>query len=591
MNWSSLAAPNGPSDLATFGVSSTTSVFLSANTEVDSIVFNPSASAYTITATATRILRLSGAGVVNNSGVSQMFVANVDSSGGFGTIVVSHNATLGSSISLTSRGSIAANQNGGVITFLDNAAAADAILFANGGATSAGNGGTISFLNMSNADHASLTLNPGAVTGANPPRIQFFDSSSASRAAFTNNGAVFGGVFDVGGEILFHNDSSGDAATFTNNGGTVLGAGGGAIGFLDNSTAKRVSIINNGGRANGAFGAVTGFTDNATAADSVIVNNGGLVAGGGGGRTAFIRNATAAGATLIANAGPGGSVLDNGQISFEDNSKGGTARIVLFGGAFLNIRQHAAPGVTIGSLEGTGMVYLGSNTLTIGSNNRSTEFSGMIQYGGPFGPDPVGGSVTKIGSGTLILGGQNTYTGQTTVLAGTLTINGSVVTPVAVNAGTLGGSGTTGAVSINSGATLAPGSSTGILHVAGNLTLSLGATYLVELNGVALGTQYDQTSVAGVVALGDATLSLSLGFQPAVGMIFTIIDNDGADAITGAFSGLPEGATFAVDASTFRISYHGGDGNDVVLETVPEPRTAILFVLGGAILVRLSCRA
>lgn len=70
-NWSGMTVPNGPGDVAAFGLSSITSLFLSANTELDSIVFNRGASAYTITASPTRTLTVSGSGIVNNSGINQ----------------------------------------------------------------------------------------------------------------------------------------------------------------------------------------------------------------------------------------------------------------------------------------------------------------------------------------------------------------------------------------------------------------------------------------------------------------------------------------------------------------------------------------
>ena len=57
-------------------------------------------------------------------------------------------------------------------------------------------------------------------------------------------------------------------------------------------------------------------------------------------------------------------------IIFAADSTGGTARVELFGNAVLLIHDdHAGPGVTIGSLEGDGAVFLGSKNLTVGSNN------------------------------------------------------------------------------------------------------------------------------------------------------------------------------------------------------------------------------
>jgi hypothetical protein len=137
---------------------------------------------------------------------------------------------------------------------------------------------------------------------------------------------------------------------------------------------------------------------------------------------------------------------------------------------------------------------------------------------------------------------------------------------VAVNAGgTLGGTGTVaGQVTVGVGATLAPGVAAGIL---GTGNLSVSGTLLVEIQGTTLGTQYDNVNVTGSVTLG-GMLALAGAFVPAAGNTFTIITNDGGDAVAGTFSGLPEGATFAFNGATLQISYAGGTGNDVVLTAV-----------------------
>jgi autotransporter-associated beta strand protein len=140
-----------------------------------------------------------------------------------------------------------------------------------------------------------------------------------------------------------------------------------------------------------------------------------------------------------------------------------------------------------------------------------------LRAGSQFGPDRLGGSLSKIGTGTLVLSGQSTNTGVTTMNAGKLIINGSALASVLVNGGTLGGTGTTGATNVGGGATLSPGDEIGVLHVSGDLTLNLGAIYLADLNGVSPGTGYDQTAVAGAVALDGAILALRLGFELAAG--------------------------------------------------------------------------
>jgi hypothetical protein len=79
---------------------------------------------------------------------------------------------------------------------------------------------------------------------------------------------------------------------------------------------------------------------------------------------------------LIAN---GNSTQSSGGlITFQESSSGGTSRIQLFGIGALDISFRDTSEVTIGSLEGDGEVHLGANHLTVGSNNLSTNFGGVI---------------------------------------------------------------------------------------------------------------------------------------------------------------------------------------------------------------------
>ena len=65
----------------------------------------------------------------------------------------------------------------------------------------------------------------------------------------------------------------------------------------------------------------------------------------------------------------------------------------VFDNGYLDISGHQS-GLTIGSIEGSGNVFLGANRLTVGTNNINTSFSGMISGSG---------SLAKIGSGILTL--------------------------------------------------------------------------------------------------------------------------------------------------------------------------------------------
>jgi autotransporter-associated beta strand protein len=210
------------------------------------------------------------------------------------------------------------------------------------------------------------------------------------------------------------------------------------------------------------------------------------------------------------------------------------------------------------------------STLTI--SGGASSFAGVI--GDALG---IGTRKTALNvlSGTFTLAGASTYTGATTVSGGSLLVTGSITSNVTVTSGAaLGGTGTINAantVTVTGGGHLAPGPGPAIFN-SGNISLANGSNFDVELNGNPVGKQYDQQNVTGTVSLGSSTLHVTLGFTPAVGDAFTILNNDTNDAVIGTFNGLPEGGVVSVTtglfSGAFQISYLGGDGNDVVLTTL-----------------------
>lgn len=183
------------------------------------------------------------------------------------------------------------------------------------------------------------------------------------------------------------------------------------------------------------------------------------------------------------------------------------------------------------------------------------------------------GSLTIKGSSTVTVNATNTYTGTTTNLGGNFRVNGfQPQSPIILEVGSLGGTGTVGTVTATgiNAKTISPGASPGILTTS-NLTLSASTTLVLELNGTNAGSTYDQLKVKGSVTLSNATINLTLGYVPAPGDVFVIIDNDGSDAVTNTFNGLPEGSVISAGTNQFQISYVGGSGNDVALRVPLAP--------------------
>ena len=85
---------------------------------------------------------------------------------------------------------------------------------------------------------------------------------------------------------------------------------------------------------------------------------------------------------------------------------------------------------------------------------------------------------------------------------------------------------------------------------------------------------YDQIDVSYGAGLANGRLDLTYleGGVIKKGDTFTIINNKGANPIEGSamFKDLPEGAEITVDGAIFKISYVGGDGNDVVLTALND---------------------
>ncbi len=253
-----------------------------------------------------------------------------------------------------------------------------------------------------------------------------------------------------------------------------------------------------------------------------------------------------------------GTTVTNGAVSLSGVSNGDS---VTLSGSGAELRGRAGA-TQIGNVT---LATTGTSTLWNDSGSSTFTVSGNIT--GTQGLTIDTGAAGR----TVLLTGTNSYSGTTFVRsAGRLLVDGSLANTTNVtveSSATLGGTGAAaGTLNVQSGGTVAPGLSPGLLST-GSVSFTSGSNFNVEFNGMSAGTQYDRLNVTGTVNLGGATLNTTLGngFTPANSGSFTIINNDGSEAIIGTFNGYSEGSTVMVGGVPLTISYHGGDGNDVVI--------------------------
>lgn len=234
----------------------------------------------------------------------------------------------------------------------------------------------------------------------------------------------------------------------------------------------------------------------------------------------------------------GGTFLTAGGINATANNALGTGQVDISNSSGTTTLNFTSAAPVIGSLAssnaGAKNVVLGTTgvntTLTVGALNTSTTFSGAISnFTGRTG------SLTKLGSGTLTLGGVNTYTGNTTVSAG--------------------------------GFTMGSTSEALFLLAAGNLSNQVTGAGTANFNGL-FRINNSAITVPGVWNLVNVG-TLTETFGGTFGLAFV-----GGPAFTTGNSG----ATYTSGDYSFSTS----NGN---LTLIPEPSTLLLGMLGGLCLV------
>lgn len=385
------------------------------------------------------------------------------------------------------------------------------------GSLEIGAGSSGALLSFNNVSGSSVTIPSAVVVQSGGFRAIRNGGDFATNITFTGN-VTLNGDLTVAHEI--------NADRFITFGGTIQGAGG-------------LNITRNGA-ANGSRVRLTGATANTYTGITTVYGNGALQIGQDG------HLGTPPGSPT-----PGRLVLDSGTLY-------STADFTL------NANRGIALGPNAGASAGT-LDVAATRTLT---------YNGIIANNGS-----GTGQLIKAGSGTLSLGGANTYSGSTTVSGGVLlleNISGSATGSgsITVSAGaTLGGNGrATGSAAIDG--FLAPGASVGDIEL-GSLSMGSGSQFTLELDTVA--NTADAVITQGSVSItSGAKLQLSfVAVNPgAYANTFVIVNNRSAAATTGMFDTMPAAGGLLQYTVNYGVNWDGdGENNDITITftSVPEP--------------------
>lgn len=473
-------------------------------------------------------------------------VFNAPAGSGAGTIT---NTASGSAVARVvynagaiADGTLIANSatGAGAASLVFNDASAGASTINNANATS----GTvdITFNGAATAGSAHIT---GTASGQAARTVSFHDTASAgtSQIIQIGNGAmVFDGSSSAGEALLqqFYNDTG--------------------IAFRDHASAGTADIISSGSMV---------FSGHATAGAAMIYASDGM-----GERTpslAFTENATAAQAGILlygnaalrfsGSASAGNASIDvinlgGSTITFSGHADGGASQVWLRAASTLDFRDSDLPAVGVGSLMGDGgTVYLGGRQFTVGGRNFSTTFDGVITDSGE------GGSLVKVGTGTLTLTGANSYSGGTTIRGGALDARNLGFGPLTLDGGTLiTGSGTLASVILgaNGGGLSAFTPISEFLAVqsvtgSGPLTIS-GSVAFTGSN-----------SYTGTTSIANGTLRTTTN-----GVSDDIVVNNSGDlvfdqAFTGTYSGNIIGLSFFTKQGAGAVVLTGSNGSARVM--------------------------
>jgi autotransporter-associated beta strand protein len=446
---------------------------------------------------------------------------------GAGNITITSGSVLDlNGQALTSAGTLTLNgtgiSSGGALINSSSAASFDGQLILGSAASIVGGSGAIEISNtITSITGSGNSLTLGGTVGGSIASVIGTGSGPVTKqgsGTWTLSGAnTYTGATTVSAGTLAITNASGLGTTAA---GTTIASG--ATLDLQGVAVGAESITINGGTlatstgTSSLSGAISlGASGSTFSVAGTQLTLSGIISGGNG----FTKTGSG---TLILSGGntyTGATTVSAGTLAITNASGLGTtaAGTTIASGATLDLQGVAVGaesitinGGTLATSTGTsslsGAISLGASGSTFSVAGTQLTLSGIISGGNGF---------TKTGSGTLTLSNANTYTGTTTISAGTLK---------AGNAAALGPSTGAGAVSITSGA---------VLDLNGQSLTNSGALTIngtgITLGGALINSSSAAASYSGLIALGAAS---------------SIVGDAGTIALTNA--GTITGATFAL---------------------------------------------
>jgi fibronectin-binding autotransporter adhesin len=525
---------------------------------------------YAISKTNTSTFILSGANNYGGATTISGGVLNIQNSTALGS--TASGTTVSSGAALQIQGGIAVGTE--ALTLNGSGVASDGALRNISGNNSYAGGITLGSASTIASDSGTLTLTGGIVDNG-------FTATFAGSGNITSTGVISGTgalVKDGNGTLTLNATNTYSGGT-TINGGTVavissgLGAAGGSV-TINAGTLEILTTFAT--PRNFSLGSSTS-TFEIDPSQTYTLN--GIVSGTGS------LNKTGTGTLILggANTYTGATNVSSGTLEISASERiANTSDVNVSGGTFaLQSFSETVASVTLtsGSITGTSTGTLTASSYSLESGNVSAVLAGS-------------GPMTKSTTGTVTLTGINTFTGTTTVSAGTL----------ALAAGGNGALGATSSITVNSGGTLMLGANDQINNLA-TMTLS-GGTF--ALGGKSEGAP-GATGIGALTLMATSTIDFTVGATTGViqfaglgahtaGAILQITNWDGTP-ITG---GGPERLLFAGATTDFTslysqadVSFNGLAGYNAIpivggyyeITAVPEAGTWIVGALAfGALL-------